>query len=227
MKGFSYGNRLLSSQLQESWLCVGQLAEKLAKLGPDSVAELEDLDANCVVFAHSSNDRPDSEGEAFDFESQVKLVAGLQSEFSRGAEEAAIEAQIDDLALNLPVIDAELDGPVTAVARGPSGVGGFIHRSESAVARLWEKRGECSSAGLIDVPGGDFSARKRFLSQRAHRADEQKESPQDAGLLPLYEEQLVAIAGADGDLVAALGAAAAQNGGPGLGLHPAQEAVGL
>ena len=39
--------------------------------------------------------------------------------------------------------------------------------------------------------------------------------------------QLVAIAGADGDLVATLGAAATENRGSGLGLHAAQKAMGL
>ena len=39
--------------------------------------------------------------------------------------------------------------------------------------------------------------------------------------------RLVAEAGADGDLVTALGAAAAQNGGTGLGLHAGKKAVGL
>src|SRR6185312_15973988 len=38
---------------------------------------------------------------------------------------------------------------------------------------------------------------------------------------------LVAVARADGDLVTTLGAAAAQHSGPGLGLHAAQEAMGL
>lgn len=40
-------------------------------------------------------------------------------------------------------------------------------------------------------------------------------------------ERLVAVTGADGDLVAALRAAAAENSGAGLGLHTAQEAVSL
>ncbi len=39
--------------------------------------------------------------------------------------------------------------------------------------------------------------------------------------------ELVAEAGRDGDLVAALGAAAAEDGGTGLGLHAGKEAVGL
>ena len=39
--------------------------------------------------------------------------------------------------------------------------------------------------------------------------------------------QLVAIAGADGDLVATLGAAATENRRSGLGLHAAQKAMGL
>lgn len=39
--------------------------------------------------------------------------------------------------------------------------------------------------------------------------------------------QLVAIAGADGDLVTALGATTAQDRGSGLGLHAAQKAMGL
>jgi len=40
-------------------------------------------------------------------------------------------------------------------------------------------------------------------------------------------KQLVAETGADGDLVTALGAAAAQDGGARLGLHAGKEAVGL
>jgi hypothetical protein len=40
-------------------------------------------------------------------------------------------------------------------------------------------------------------------------------------------EELVAEAGADGDLVTALGAAAVQDGGACLGLHAGKEAVGL
>jgi hypothetical protein len=41
------------------------------------------------------------------------------------------------------------------------------------------------------------------------------------------KKQLVAETGAHGDLVAALGAAAAQHGGAGLGLHTAKKTVGL
>jgi hypothetical protein len=40
-------------------------------------------------------------------------------------------------------------------------------------------------------------------------------------------ERLVAESGADGDLVTALGATTAENGSPGLGLHAAEETVGL
>jgi hypothetical protein len=50
------------------------------------------------------------------------------------------------------------------------------------------------------------------------------------GAAPVTEDflgGLVAEAGADGDLVAALGAAAAENGSSRLGLHAAEEAVGL
>ena len=39
--------------------------------------------------------------------------------------------------------------------------------------------------------------------------------------------KLVAVAGRDGDLVAAFGAAAAEHGGAGLGGHAAEEAVNL
>lgn len=39
--------------------------------------------------------------------------------------------------------------------------------------------------------------------------------------------ELIAEACGDGDLVAALGAAAAENGGTGLGLHAGEEAMGL
>ena len=42
-----------------------------------------------------------------------------------------------------------------------------------------------------------------------------------------FAEKLVAVTGADGDLVTALGAAAVENGGASLGLHAAQKAVGL
>jgi hypothetical protein len=41
----------------------------------------------------------------------------------------------------------------------------------------------------------------------------------------LHQEELVAEAGGDGDLVTALGAAAAQNGSAGLGGHADEEAV--
>ena len=41
------------------------------------------------------------------------------------------------------------------------------------------------------------------------------------------ERRLVAVAGGDGDLVAALGAAAAEHGGSGLGGHANEEAVDL
>lgn len=44
--------------------------------------------------------------------------------------------------------------------------------------------------------------------------------------MPCYQE-LVAVTGADGDLVTALGTAAAENGGASFSLHTAKEAVGL
>jgi hypothetical protein len=47
------------------------------------------------------------------------------------------------------------------------------------------------------------------------------------GLRRHRSEELVAETGADGDLVTALGAAAAENGGACLGLHAGEEAVGL
>ena len=53
---------------------------------------------------------------------------------------------------------------------------------------------------------------------------EREEGIADALVL---QEELVAVTGADGDLVTALGAAAVENGGASLGLHTAQEAVGL
>jgi hypothetical protein len=43
----------------------------------------------------------------------------------------------------------------------------------------------------------------------------------------IVEIELVAETGADGDLVTALGSAAAENGGTGLCLHPGEEPVSL
>jgi hypothetical protein len=45
--------------------------------------------------------------------------------------------------------------------------------------------------------------------------------------VPEVVKELVAETGADGDLVTALGATTAEDGGTGLGLHAGQETVGL
>jgi hypothetical protein len=51
-------------------------------------------------------------------------------------------------------------------------------------------------------------------------------SPRGAGWRPLCG-RLVAVTGADGNLVTALGAAAIENGSASLGLHAGQKTVGL
>ncbi|OJV44183.1 MAG: hypothetical protein BGO25_13960 [Acidobacteriales bacterium 59-55] len=69
---------------------------------------------------------------------------------------------------------------------------------------------------------------RQTLFLRVHGAGmEELEWADAAGVALRRTESLVAVTGADGDLVAALGAAAVENGGARLGLHAGEEAVGL
>jgi hypothetical protein len=103
-----------------------QLGEELLQLGATALAQLGQLDPEAAVRAYAAHDAAGAEGEAVDLEAEIERVAGHAIGGVLVLDEAAFEAQIEDAAATpLPVLNAEVDGAVDAVASRAAAIGGW------------------------------------------------------------------------------------------------------
>jgi hypothetical protein len=91
------------------------LVEQLAQLPAATFAELQHLNADHVVRTYPPHDAMCAEAEAVHLEAEIESIADAANEMLTWPDETALEAQIDHLACDAPVVDAEVDGAVAGV----------------------------------------------------------------------------------------------------------------
>jgi hypothetical protein len=83
-----------------------------------AATEMEKLDAEGVVGVDAADDAAGAEGEVFDLEAEIEDVAEVIARGEIRLKEATVEAEIEDAATaKVPVVNAEVGGTVTGVAR--------------------------------------------------------------------------------------------------------------
>jgi hypothetical protein len=105
------------------------LVEQLAQLPAATFAQLQHLDANHVVRTYPPHDAMCAEAEAVHLEAEIESIADAAYEMLTWPDEAALEAQIDHLACDAPVVDAEVDGAVAGVTWRFAGFDSAGHQS--------------------------------------------------------------------------------------------------
>jgi hypothetical protein len=96
-------------------------------LSAAALAHHENLDAEPLVRAHPANRAPHPETEPSYCKSEFKRIAGNEAHLLRRTDKAALETKVDELAGDLPVENAELDGTIATLASGSSCVGRLSH----------------------------------------------------------------------------------------------------
>src|SRR5579871_1079089 len=103
-----------------------------------------------------------AKGEAVHLEAEIEVIADAAHGTLSWPDEAAVEAQVDDFACDVPVVDAEVDGAVARVTRRLAGFVWAVHRCFHRLgcrvtlddARARTREGPpYTSAGLREEPG--------------------------------------------------------------------------
>jgi hypothetical protein len=105
------------------------LVEQLAQLPAATFAELQHLNADHVVRTYPPHDAMCAEAEAVHLEAEIESIADAAYEMLTWPDEAALEAQIDHLACDAPVVDAEVDGAVAGATWRFAGFDSAGHQS--------------------------------------------------------------------------------------------------
>ena len=93
------------------------MIDQVAELTAAALAEEQNLDADHVVRTYPAHDAMRAEAEAVYLEAEIEVIADAAHGTLSRPDEAAVEAEVDHFARDVPVVDAEVDGAVAQVTR--------------------------------------------------------------------------------------------------------------